>query len=84
MGLNEESLNQIISIYPNPVSDELHINTKDLIHIKKLSVYNVLGKKVVEINRPKNTISLGRLDFGVHLLIIDTDQGSLQKTILKK
>ena len=84
LGLDQDSLENIISIYPNPVADELHISVSGVIEIRKVTIYNVLGKKILEQTDPQNSIAMQELEFGVHLVVIDTDQGSLHKTILKK
>jgi aminopeptidase N len=84
LGLDQDSLENIVSIYPNPVADELNISGNGIIQIRKISIYNVLGKKILEQTNPKNSIAMQQLEFGLHLVVIDTDQGSLHKTILKK
>lgn len=84
LGLDQDSLENIISIYPNPVADELYISGNGVIEIRKITIYNVLGKKILEQTDPQNSIAMQQLEFGVHLVVIDTDQGSLHKTILKK
>ena len=84
LGLDTESLQSIVSIFPNPVSDQLNISTQGIVNVKKITIYDVLGKKLMEILNPTNQISLEQLDFGAHLVVIDTDQGRLHKTILKK
>ncbi len=84
LGLDTESLQNIVSIFPNPVTDQLNISTQGILYVKKITIYNVLGKKMMEILDPSNQISLEQLDFGAHLVVIDTDQGRLHKTILKK
>jgi aminopeptidase N len=84
LGLDTESLQSIVSIFPNPVSDQLNISTQGIVNVKKITIYDVLGKKMMEIINPTNQISLEQLDFGAHLVVIDTDQGRLHKTILKK
>lgn len=84
LGLDESSLQNLISVFPNPVGEELHIASNGILHISRVTIYNVLGEKIMELSEPKNSISMEQLDFGVHLVVIDTDQGSLHKTILKK
>ena len=84
LGLDQDSLENIISIYPNPVADELYISGNGVLEIRKITIYNVLGKKILEQIDPQNSIAMQQLEFGVHLVVIDTDQGSLHKTILKK
>jgi len=84
LGLDEETLDQTVSIYPNPVEEELTISVNGILTIRKVRIYNVLGEKILEKTNPPNRLDLRKLDFGVHLVVIDTDQGSLHKTILKK
>lgn len=84
LGLDTASLQSIVSIFPNPVTDQLNISTQGILYVKKITIYNVLGKKMMEVLDPSNQISLEQLDFGAHLVVIDTDQGRLHKTILKK
>jgi len=66
------------------VAEELTITSNGALHIRKISIYNILGGKIFEQSDPGKQIDLQKLDFGVHLVVIDTDQGSLHKTILKK
>ena len=74
----------MISIYPNPVADLLNIGTNGIVQIEKLTIYNVLGEKMMEEEDPSSRISMQGLEFGVHLVVIQTDQGTMRKTILKK
>jgi aminopeptidase N len=84
LGLDEETLNNSVSIYPNPVGNYLTIENKGNLSVTRITIYNVLGEKVLAMENPENTIALDQLRFGVHLVVIDTDLGSLHKTILKK
>lgn len=84
LGLDQETLDNSISIFPNPVSSILNIESQGNFELTKITIYNVLGEKILEKNNPESEISLDRLQFGVHLVVIDTDLGSIHKTILKK
>lgn len=84
LGLDSASLENIVSVYPNPATDILNISSNGILYIKKVTIYNILGEKMLEITDPTNQISLHQLEFGAHLVVIDTDQGSMHKTILKK
>lgn len=84
LGMDEETLNRSISIYPNPVSNLLTIDSQENFEVTKITIYNILGGKVLEKENPERIIALDRLKFGIHLVVIDTDMGSLHKTILKK
>ena len=84
LGMDEETLNQNIAVYPNPVSNLLTIEGQENFEVTKITIYNVLGEKVLEKENPERIIGVDRLKFGIHLVVIDTDMGSLHKTILKK
>lgn len=56
-----------IAVYPNPTTDKLTITTPTT--IKKIEVYNVLGKKVLEKINTK-TLHLGKLPAGIYMLKI--------------
>jgi len=84
LGMDEETLNRNIAVYPNPVNNLLTIEGQENFEVTKITIYNVLGEKVLEKENPERIIALDRLKFGIHLVVIDTDMGSLHKTILKK
>jgi len=84
LGVDIEKLQNDISIFPNPVESTLSIANNSYASIKKITIYNVLGGIVMVENNPTSKISLNNLKFGIHLVKIDTDKGSIHKTLLKK
>jgi aminopeptidase N len=84
LGIDLEKLQNEISIFPNPVEDVLSIGNNSYAHIEKITIYNVLGGIVLQVVNPSSRISLTRLKFGLHLVKIDTNEGSIHKTLLKK
>jgi hypothetical protein len=83
--LNSENFNKKnTQIYPNPFQDKITIET-DFI-IKRYSVYDVMGKKIVETNSNDNlNIQLAELNSGVYLLQLQADDNSIiSKKLLKK
>ncbi len=52
--------------------------------VEKVSFFNMLGKLVHEELNPLTAIDLKQLPLGMHLVKIETNQGTLHKTILKK
>jgi aminopeptidase N len=84
LGLDAQLLRNSISIYPNPVNDLLHISMEESIQLRRITVYDIQGKKIFEALDPGFLIELGALDFGLHLIVINTDRGTVKKTILKK
>lgn len=71
----------ISKIYPNPVSNTLKIKTDN--NVKKITVFNLLGKAVLKTNQ-KN-IDVTTLNSGVYFLNIETKSGQIEaKKFVKK
>jgi hypothetical protein len=83
LGQDEQSLEKSISVYPNPVRDLLTIRNEGMSEIRRITIYDILGKKVLQKLDPGNHVQTHGLKFGLHLIVIDTDRGTLHKTILK-
>jgi len=84
IGIDQEVLNTTISLYPNPARNSLNIQNSSEAEVEKVSIYNMLGKLVLQETNPIAAINLKPLSFGIHLVKIETTQGTLHKTILKK
>lgn len=83
-GMDQEVLNTTISLYPNPAKNSLNIQNSSEVQVEKVSIYNMLGKLVLQETNPIAAINLKALSFGIHLVKIETTQGTLHKTILKE
>lgn len=70
-----------IVVYPNPVKSTLYLNYKASVSIKKIELYDILGKKINELFSDYRTINMSQYIKGVYLLKIET---SKQGTITKK
>lgn len=67
-------------LYPNPVSDILHIETSD--KIKNIEVYNIHGKLLESF--ATSSISLRHLPKGVYIVRIETDNTKGFSLVVKK
>lgn len=73
-----------ITLYPNPVSDYLHINTAGE-KVQSIKVYNFAGALVRNITDAKaDTVDLRDLTTGNYIISITTDKGVITKKIIKK
>ena len=65
-----------ISIYPNPVKNNLNIEAKSA--LKLITVYNTLGKKLIDkkTDQSKLTVDVSNLPSGIFLLNINDSQGN--------
>ena len=84
LGVDDLTLHNEITIYPNPVKSILTINNNSPAHLKRITFYDVLGKIVLQKENPQSKVSIDDLNIGLFLLKIDTDKGAVHKTILKK
>ena len=81
LGIDDEDYSAL-SIYPNPASNELHINT-----IKKIDVtiYNMLGKLVISKSVDANhTIQISALKPGIYLVKIASNGKTSQHRLIKE
>ena len=75
-------LDKAIEVYPNPISDVLHIQLPTNISLEKVNFYNNLGQLVLENNT--TNIFTSTLSSGVYLIQIQTSEGTYHKKIIKK
>ncbi len=68
------------SIYPNPSKDNFTIVCDNMTYI---TVYNVVGNKVMEANVDSSNYVVNGLESGVYFVEIKTNEGNLVKRILK-
>ncbi len=78
------TLENLIQIYPNPVNDFLSIKIAENIQLKNLKLYNLQGQELLQFPQSIKRINLSQLSAGMYILKIETDQGSINKRLLKK
>jgi hypothetical protein len=66
VGIKEASLNNTISIYPNPASNLLYIES--IKEIEKLQTFSMDGKLVKELEYKSNSLDVSFLDNGIYFL----------------
>lgn len=77
-----ESLENLISIYPNPTTDSVTIDLPSSIEVLDLELYDVLGNDMNAVFEG-GTVDMNALSRGVYLMRIVTSDGSLVKKIIK-
>lgn len=70
-----------LAVFPNPVSNELNVQLPSNHEIGKVTLYNILGKKVLEseVSQTKQKINVSSFSKGVYLLKLEAD--GLSKTL---
>lgn len=73
----EQSLR--LTLYPNPVSDELKLDIKDWTNVKKIQIYNLNGSVVYDAGvKVTAKINIQNLSSGVYLVNVAKVDGSFQ------
>ncbi|HPW97546.1 MAG TPA: peptidoglycan DD-metalloendopeptidase family protein [Flavobacterium sp.] len=80
----DESLASKFSITPNPVQESFSINGSDTIIIESVTIYDIVGKKVIQTNSSSKDINIAALDNGVYIVNVMTLEGSYTAKIIKK
>lgn len=88
MGTSDLNLEDAVSIYPNPVVEQLNIKLGQKLTNANVKVFNQMGQIAIEkdFNELKNTesIDLKSIPAGVYMVYIKSDQGVLTKKVVKK
>ena len=76
----KENILQGISVYPNPTNSVINISQSDsAIHIKNVSLVNVLGQTIYA-NKTANAINVSGLTKGMYILKIESQEGAVSTT----
>ncbi len=81
LAVTETNMDQI-SIYPNPVIDNLNLDIPSSIAIEEIKLFDSLGKEIF-IKYKDGKIDLSSLATGIYQLIIRTQKGDIAKKIVK-
>lgn len=82
LGISE--IEQVIfDIYPNPTGN--YINIRSEVKINKLEIFDLMGKKLLEIKKESiNRVILPRINSGVYIVKLFSDEGISNHRIIKK
>jgi len=80
----DEFLRQNVKIYPNPVVDNLFIESNQS-NIQKLLIYDLSGRIVLkQEGLENNQLDVSNLRQGIYILKIHTSGGVIQRKLIKK
>jgi len=83
VGIKENTINNSISIYPNPVNDQLMIEGEGF-KIESIKIINVTGETVSTITKNTKVIDVSGLSKGLYFLQIQTENGVGIKRFIKE
>jgi len=83
LGLNDDTINNQIKLYPNPTQNILYIENNSGYAISTLKVYDILGRLVLQTNKPTKQLDVSSLANGLLFVHMDTDGGVIIKKVLR-
>ncbi len=80
VGINENALNEFISVYPNPATSNIKVNLdENKAPIREIRILDIAGREVANysnLNTHNQNISLSGLNAGMYFINITTANGS--------
>ncbi len=81
LGIEDQSLENAINIYPNPVRDYINISIANHQTITAIQCHDLMGKEIFN-STYKEQVNVSHLKSGLYLLKIETLSGSFIKKII--
>ena len=86
-GINEEGNSSLLTLSPNPATDELRIQNAEL-RIKNIEIYNLLGEKRLTLNPTSNgeglRVDVSSLPAGIYFVKVRTDKTNFAGKFVKE
>lgn len=82
LGIEEENLNNFISVFPNPATGMITVDTGSEV-AENLMIYTVLGNVVREVNPLTHHLDISDLVSGLYILRLTFDQKVVVKKLIK-
>lgn len=82
LGIEDQTLEIDMKMYPNPVSEYLTVNVAKENKINNIRIYDLNGKLVLQ--ETSGNINMSYLNKGIYLVVLDTKKGKLSKRVLKQ
>ena len=81
LSINDVNFENTITVYPNPVSDQLFISSENT-QIENIRVYSISGKQVLDDSNFENSLDVSGFSEGIYFLEIYSSEGkSVQKFV---
>lgn len=84
LSVPQNATDKKLTLYPNPVTNELNIGASDSKIIEKVSVFNLIGQLVKSVDSNKRTIDMSDLSNGTYLVKVQTNEGIIDRKIIKR
>lgn len=73
-----------VNIYPNPVEDNLNIKTSADVINKVATIFDINGKRVLNLKLKSTTIDVSNLTSGIYFLRLESEGKTIKRKFIKK
>jgi len=73
-----------VVVYPNPANTILNLQPNRGVVLEEVTIYNLQGRKLLSFNINLEQLNLENLSSGMYILNIQTNEGSINKQLVKK
>ena len=84
VGIDDVMYEDMISIYPNPVSHVLHINLPQNLRLDSIKVFDVSGKRIFSSTETATTIDFSPFQAGVYFVELSCNNERIFKKVVKQ
>ncbi len=84
LSIEENNLNALFNLYPNPVKDILRIENRNSLKINAVNIYDFLGRHIMTLKDNFDQIDISLLKSGVLFVEFETEVGDIIKKIIKE
>ncbi|UPT71216.1 MAG: T9SS type A sorting domain-containing protein [Flavobacterium sp. JAD_PAG50586_2] len=82
LGIDDISNSNSVKVYPNPAADFIYITVNNQ-SISKITLFDVSGKKILELNQPVEKIDISELTKGVYVLKLTSEDKTTTQKVIK-
>jgi hypothetical protein len=76
------NVKESVSVYPNPAADVINLQMPSVLTVNSAVIYNMIGQEI-NVTVTNNQINVSSLSQGVHILKLETNQGTISRKFLK-
>lgn len=73
-----------VRMYPNPANDNLNINLANGITLSSVTIYNIQGQAIAAFTGEQTNVNISKLTSGIYLVKIATNEGVVNRQLIKK
>ncbi|CAM3858367.1 MULTISPECIES: T9SS type A sorting domain-containing protein [Flavobacterium] len=84
LSIQDFDFNSKFTLYPNPVQDVLHFNSKENLEIQSVEIYNMLGQIVISVPNSTTSVDVSSLKSGNYFIKVNTEQGISNTKFIKE